>query len=94
MDAAAFLKDFSNVGLGVMIFVMWYYENRKRETDTRKIDALQVIVQEQVQDKKTMREERAQFVQLLENHAALIGRAMGLLDRMEERQGRVIEKKV
>jgi len=94
MDPLEALKGASNISLGLMIFTMWYYENKKREADGKKIDTLQQLVQQQIEEKQMLRQERTQFVELLESHASLIGRSMGLLDRMEQRLGKMADKMV
>lgn len=86
MDASL-LTSLGQLGLGGIVFVVWYF-------DQKKLDTLQDVLKEQVDDKRLMREDRAQLFGVVEKQAALITRAVSLLDRMEQRQGRVMEKAI
>jgi hypothetical protein len=80
MDASL-VSSVGQLGLGGIVFVIWYF-------DQKKIDTLQAVVKEQIEDKRTMREDRLQLLAVIEKQAALIARAVGLLDRMESRHGK------
>lgn len=87
MDPTALINSIGQLGMGGVVFIIWYF-------DQKKVDSLKDIVQEQVEEKRLMRDDRNQLLSLIERQATLISRAVTLLDRMEQRQGRVIEKVV
>jgi hypothetical protein len=78
MDASEFFDGISKLGLGGIVFVIWYFDNKK-------IDALQDIVKEQVEEKKLMREERQQFIAMIEKSAALLERASLVMSKLEKK---------
>lgn len=83
MDVTQLLPLVSNLGLGGIVFVIWYFDNRK-------MDTMKAIVDQQVEEKKLMRDDRSQLVELVGKHAALIERTVVLLDRVEQRFDKVV----
>ena len=70
------LSGFTNAGLAGMLFYMWYMQSRK-ET------ALQDVIKEQVEDKKLMREERAELVRIIREQTEQNTRIADALQRVE-----------
>ena len=68
----------SNLGMGGIVFIIWYF-------DMKKTDTLKEIVSVQIDDKKTLREDRRELMELLGKHATLIERTVNILDRVEQR---------
>ncbi len=80
MEMNEFFDGISKLGLGGIVFVIWYFDNKK-------IDALQDIVKEQVEEKKLMRDERQQFIAIIQQSAALLERASMVMTKLEKRIG-------
>lgn len=73
----------SNLGLGGIVFIIWYF-------DAKKMDSMKRIVEEQIEEKRQMRDDRLQLVNIVEKHATLIGRTVSILDRVEQRMDRKV----
>lgn len=78
MDFADLIESVSKLGLGAVVFVIWYFDNKK-------IQGLQDIVKEQVEDKKVMREERNKLIQIVEDSAKLVQKATDVMVKLEQR---------
>ena len=76
MDPTTFLASLPQLGLGGIVFAIWYFDNKK-------ITGLQDVLKEQVEDKRLMREERGHLIKMIEDHARLTQRATSVLERLE-----------
>jgi len=74
-------------GLAGIVFVIWFY-------DQKKIDGLQDVLKEQIEEKKLLRDDRSHLLGLISEQAKLIERTANILDRVERRLGTVIDKVV
>ncbi len=75
LDAANLATNFGFAGI---IFVIWYF-------DMKKIDKLQKVIEDQVEDKQTMRAQADKYIQIIELHSALMERMGNILRRMEKK---------
>lgn len=78
MELSELFDGLAKLGLGGIVFVIWYFDNKK-------IDALQDMVKEQIEEKRLMREERQHFVGIIEKSAALLERATAIMSKLEKR---------
>lgn len=69
------LSTIGNLGLPGIIFVIWYF-------DQKKIQELKDIVGEQVQDKQQMRDDRQELIAIVKDNAELIQKATTAMDRL------------
>jgi hypothetical protein len=81
MDAAQFFQGLSQLGLGGIVFAIWYFDKKER-------DGTIAIIKEQINDKLIMREERLQLIRIVEEHGKLMERVSEQLRRLEDRSRR------
>jgi len=70
------IEIIKSLGLPGVIFVIWYF-------DSRKIQNLQRVIEEQVADKELMREDRQQLIQMVREISTLISRNTEQAERVE-----------
>lgn len=68
----------SNFGFAGIIFVIWLFDMRKQ-------DKLQKVIEDQVADKQTMRDDRNKMIDIITTNAALQERTNDILRRIEKK---------
>jgi hypothetical protein len=74
----AILASVGQLGLGGIVFYIWW-------NDYKRIEGLLGVINEQIDDKQQMREERAELIAVIRNQSVLIERSTNLLARVESR---------
>lgn len=69
------------LGPTVVLVVLLFFSDKERKK-------LQDIVSEQVEDKRTMRDERARLEKIMEEHYTINARTLALLERLEKKLNR------
>ncbi len=77
MEPTPILQLVGQFGLSGIVFAIWYF-------DDRKIEGYKEMVQQLLEVVRAGREERAQFVSILEKRATLDERLVGTLNRVEQ----------
>lgn len=85
MEPASFVSSVGQLGLGGIVFVIWYF-------DSKKIEGYKDMVSELMDVVRNARDERAELVKMVREQSMVLDRTVRILDRVEQRIGTMIEK--
>lgn len=60
------------------MFIVWFFDNKK-------MTGLQTVIEEQIEDKKIMREERVQLIRMVEENSKLMQRCASAIEKIEKK---------